>query len=110
MKCRICEVDGASSLSNNCDRCNYELNIGYSEEDIKNVRSGKHKLTDYDYFVSYSYVKGKSQGFDNDHINLFEHPSEKGILWIKEIQTRIKNKYKYDDVKIISFQRFIDYR
>ncbi|HHT7008477.1 hypothetical protein [Bacillus cereus group sp. BfR-BA-01328] len=108
MKCRVCNVDESEFLSELCKQCSYLLSMGYTEEDVKKVRSGTYKVTDYDYFVSYSYVKDNSHGFDNDLINIFEHPSEKGILWIKEVQTRIKNKYEYDDVKIISFQGFVN--
>lgn len=110
MKCRICNVDESEFLSEMCKQCSYLLRMEYTEEDVKKVRSGTYKVTEYDYFVSYLYEKGNSHGFDNDLINIFEHPSEKGMLWIKEVQTRIKNKYKYDEVKIINFQRFVDYK
>lgn len=108
MKCRICNVDESEFLSELCKQCSYLLRMEYTEEDVKKVRSGTYKVTDYDYFVSYSYVKDNSHEIENDLINIFEHPSEKGMLWIKEVQTRIKNKYEYDNVKIISFQRFIN--
>ncbi|MES5837689.1 hypothetical protein [Bacillus cereus group sp. MG11] len=110
MKCRICNVDESVYLSELCKQCSYLLRMGYTEEEVKRVRDGTYKVMDYEYFVSYSYTNGCFRGIDNDHINIFEHPSEKGMLWIKEVQTRIKNKYKYDEVKIINFQRFVDYK
>lgn len=110
MKCRICNIDKSKPLSDLCYQCDHFLCLGYTEEETKKVRDGTYKVMDYDYFVSYSYVKGYMRGIDNDHINIVEHPSEKGMLWIKEVQTRIKNKYGYDEVKIINFQRFVDYK